>query len=120
MAEKRELALINLSLSLNEEKALLAFDQILAEKYGDTIRQVSLFGSKARGDDDVDSDIDILVIIDRDDRVIRREIIDIASDLSVEYDLLLSPRVIGEQRWKEHRDFMIYRQIITDAVPISG
>lgn len=99
---------------------MLAFDQILAEKYGDIIRQLSLFGSKARGDDDSDSDIDILVIIDRDDRVIRTGIIDIASDLSVEYDLLLSPRVIGEQRWIAHRDFLNYQQIVRDAVPISS
>jgi hypothetical protein len=59
-----------------------------------------------------------MVIINKDDRLLRRGIIDIASDLSLEYGILLSPRVIGEQRWKTRQNFSLYRNITRDAVLI--
>jgi hypothetical protein len=52
-------------------------------------------------------------------RDVRRGIIDIASDLSLEYDVLLSPRVISEQRWKARQGFSFYRNIARDALTVS-
>lgn len=36
----------------------------LRETYGDRLRRVVLYGSQARGDADVESDVDVLVVLD--------------------------------------------------------
>jgi len=118
MAETRKLDVKATSLSLAEVQALQAFIRRLQGSFPGQIHQLSLFGSKARGEGDADSDVDVLVITNQDDRSIRREIIDIASDLSLEYDVLLSPRVIDTQRWKEKQGFSFYRNIARDAIPL--
>lgn len=114
MAKAGKLAL-KTSLNYSEMQALQSFVSQLQQAYPQQICQVSLFGSKSRGDSNIDSDVDILVLIHKEDRNLRRGIIDIASALSLEYDVLLSPRVIGEQRWKARQGFSLYRNIARDA-----
>jgi uncharacterized protein len=119
MAKARRLDLESASLNPSEAKALRAFVTRLQHSFPRQVLQVSLFGSKARGESHADSDVDVLIIVSHDDRSLRRDIIDIASDLSLEYDVLLSPRVISEQRWKTRQGFRVYKNIARDAVPIS-
>ena len=91
MAETGKLDLSAITLRQAEVQALKTFVRRLHQAFPDQILQVSLFGSKARGESDADSDVDVLVIINQHDRPLRREIIDIASDLSLEYDVLSVP-----------------------------
>ena len=58
---------LSLLLTPNEERAVNSFVERLFDRYPDRIRQVVLFGSKARGDSGVWSDIDILIVVDTDD-----------------------------------------------------
>ena len=119
MAETGKLDLSAITLRQAEVQALKTFVRRLHQAFPDQILQVSLFGSKARGESDADSDVDVLVIINQHDRPLRREIIDIASDLSLEYDVLLSPRVISLQHWQDRQEFRLYQNIARDALPIS-
>jgi predicted nucleotidyltransferase len=81
--------------------------------------QIALYGSKSRRDSTPDSDIDLLVLVHEEDRAFRREIIDLASQFSLEYDVLLSPHVIGETRFEQKRGFSYYRNVARDAVQLS-
>jgi predicted nucleotidyltransferase len=78
-----------------------------------------LFGSKARGDSKQGSDIDVLVILSREDRGLRREILRQAARFSLKYDVLLSPRVIGAARWDEMRGFSLYENVQQDAAGLD-
>ena len=49
-------------LSDNEWAALDAFVSRLREHYSDQLVRVVLFGSKARGDSDAESDLDVLIV----------------------------------------------------------
>jgi uncharacterized protein len=118
MVETGKLDLKAAALSQSEVQALQAFVSRLQQSYPRHILQVSLFGSKARGESDANSDLDVLIIVNKDDRSLRRGIVDIASDLSLEYDILLSPRVISEQSWKTRQGYRLYRNIARDALPI--
>lgn len=63
--------------------------------------QVVLFGSEARGDARPDSDIDLLIIVDRD-VVTEREKQDIVNplfDIEYEMGILINPIVVLKKHW---------------------
>ena len=110
-----------LALTAAEQSALKEFVAYLQSHFAMKVRRLSLFGSKARGDSTHDSDIDVLVILSEEDRQIRREILIQAARLSLKYDVLLSPRVIGEERWEQMKHFSLYRNVQREAkrLPLS-
>ena len=82
------------TLSPRESEALREFSTRIRAALGTNLRELRLFGSKARGDARLDSDVDVLVIVG-DDRVRAEDLaIDIAFEVNVASDLYISPRVV--------------------------
>jgi len=106
-------------ISSNEKHAVGEFVQFLLVSYPNKVKSISLFGSKARGDSHPGSDIDVMVILDQDDHKLKRVIQRQAARISLEYDVLLNPRIIGEARWKQMRGFTLYQNVIQDAAGLS-
>jgi predicted nucleotidyltransferase len=92
----------------------------IRDRFPGRVLAVTLFGSKARGDDD-ESDIDLLVLVDVEDNDLRRELWRIASDVSLEYNVVLSARVFAQSRWADAPRILLplYRAIVTDGIPLS-
>ena len=86
------------SLLERDRRAVEAFSERVWQTYPKRMRQMILFGSKARSDAHVYSDIDVLLIVDTEDWRFRHAISSIAADVSLAYDVLISPRVIGQER----------------------
>jgi uncharacterized protein len=62
-----------------------------------TIVDVILFGSRARGTANKDSDYDIVIVINsNDDRKIRKRINDLCYDLELKYNIFLDTQVISK------------------------
>ena len=82
---------------MSEEKIKAVVEQFALEIkkiYGDCLRNVILYGSCARGDFSIDSDIDIMVLLDIPQEEIskaRKQIIDITDKLDLDYDVVLAP-----------------------------
>lgn len=81
-------------LSAAEAQLLDAFKRGLLAAFGDRLRGLSLFGSRARGEGRSDSDLDVLVDVRDVTRQERGAVLDLAADLSVEHGLVLSPLVL--------------------------
>ena len=109
----------NTHLTHLEQQALQEFVYYLRKSNPDQVEVVALFGSKARGDSQRDSDIDILVILSQEDRSLRRAILKQAARISLEYDVLLSPRVIGAERWSQMRGFSLYSNVAREAAGLE-
>ncbi len=109
----------SIEISENEQLALRALIACLQLRFPGQLCDVLLYGSKARGDSTPDSDIDVLIILSEESEQIRHEILNIASQTSLEYDVLLSPHVIGEARFREKRDFTYYRNVARDAIQLT-
>ncbi len=80
-------------LTPNEQAGLAVFVDRLRQRYGDNLLRVVLFGSKARGDFDSESDLDVLVVIQMangDYRQYWNEIVDIAWDIELAYGIVTS------------------------------
>ena len=109
-------------LTENECAALDAFVAALSERYGDEILSVRLFGSKARGDFDVDSDLDVLVLATHDEWQFRQAISFLAADISLDHDLVLAPKVVSHTRWEflDREGFSITHNVREESVLLTG
>jgi predicted nucleotidyltransferase len=62
----RDPRILNRSLDELQRKVLDELARTLKRRYGDELVRLSVFGSRARGDADSQSDIDLLVVLDID------------------------------------------------------
>ena len=88
----------------------------------DGVSDIILYGSYARGDFDNESDIDIAVIVDSDRpdlKKYRKDIVSLMSDLSMEYEVVISITCIPLSDFVEYRDVLpYYRNIDSEGVRI--
>ena len=83
-------------------RAARRFAGVLRERYGEALVDVRLFGSCARGEMREDSDVDVAVVLQVVDCRTKRDVIDVASSIGLEHDVLLSPTVLDRatfERW---------------------
>jgi predicted nucleotidyltransferase len=103
-------------LTPQERQAVDAFVQSLRQQYPDRIKQIILYGSKARGDSHPDSDIDVLILVDDDHWRFSHAIGKIASRISLHRDVLLGPCVISQERWPRT---ILYRTVADEGILLS-
>lgn len=65
-------------------------------RLGSELRDVRLFGSRARGEGTADSDVDVALVVTAAGRARRYEIYDLAFDLGLHHGVALAPLVIEE------------------------
>lgn len=74
----------------------------LESLYGQRLQGVYLFGSRARGEADADSDVDLLIVLDRVDDYggeIRRTG-ELVSSLALRYDVSISRVFVSKADWQ--------------------
>lgn len=101
------------------ESILKQMADIYRSVYGSGIVKMVLYGSYARGDNQIDSDIDIAAIV-HGDRVSLQEglkkVWDRSSDLELEYGTIVSPTVIPFDEYEKYKhDLPYYRNIETEG-----
>jgi uncharacterized protein len=74
--------------------AVTEFVERVRAQLGETLIELRLFGSKARGDARDGSDIDVAVIVSGDRLAAEDAVIDVAFDVNLAHDVYISPRVI--------------------------
>ena len=98
---------------LNESK------DALQRVYGSNLRGVYLYGSYARNQEDVESDVDLLIILkeykDFWEEVQRTG--QLISDLSLKYNVTISPAHVKEADWVEG-DSPFFHNVRKDGVPV--
>jgi hypothetical protein len=86
---------------MSYDKILAKFAAELKEKYGSRIEKVILYGSAARGELGEESDIDVLVVVDKKDRRIVREIEALAVKTMKRINRLVSPLILDKEAYAE-------------------
>ena len=104
----------------DEQTAICLLVEKLIERFPDEVQQVILFGSKARGDFDADSDIDILVLVKNETWNLRNSIWSLAARIELHYNVLFNVQVIGIERWKQMtlERFSFCRNVERDGVTL--
>jgi uncharacterized protein len=108
------------------ERATRAYVAAVRAHYGERVKDVFLFGSRARGDFRPDSDADVAVILEDGDWSIWREKMNLAGlayDPLVEFGLYIQPWPIARSEWGDrsrHRNSRFVENIVRDARSIMA
>jgi hypothetical protein len=103
--------------------ALGRFTASVRARFGDRVRELTLFGSHARGDAHDESDVDVLVVIDDLSETDRRDVMDLAHDADAAdreawvgvSPLPYSTAQAGELRAREKR---LLRDVDAEGIPL--
>lgn len=109
-----------MALTRSETAALEEFCAWVRARFAGRVRELALFGSRARGEGGVESDLDVVVVVDELSGAEGREIGHAAGDAMTRHDVLLSPFAVSQARMTELRDRerLIASEIARDAVPL--
>ena len=76
----------------------------LIKNYGNSVKDVVLFGSRARGDFNKFSDYDVLIILRKDySGKDENKILDLCYDIDLKHDILLDVHILSDDELKTIR-----------------
>ena len=106
---------------LKKREALAIAEAARTLKSQLSIDEIILFGSKARGDHDAFSDIDLLLVTTdplhwKDEKAI----VEILFDIGMTHDVIFSPLFASKEEWKRglFEQFPIYAEIVRDGAVV--
>jgi predicted nucleotidyltransferase len=100
------------------QEAVDEFVKKAIQAYGDRIQSITMFGSVARGTARPGSDIDLLIVIDKEDFRLRRELIGMTFDILMETDEDISAKVISREDFEARRSFSFFQNALTEGIRI--
>ena len=92
------------------------FATTLRQRLGSHLRQILLFGSRARGDAQDGSDYDMLVVVDDRTPELRAIILEVESQLMERYGALVATVLRSEAEWQQLQGFPLARNIAREGV----
>jgi predicted nucleotidyltransferase len=115
------MSMTNLPLAPVEREAVARFASSLYQSFPGLVQSLRLFGSKARGDARPDSDIDLLVVVKHESYQLWEAIQNLAADVSLNYDVFLSVKVMATSRYAYLRnlDVLLIRNIEQEGIELG-
>lgn len=100
----------------NEERALAELMEEVQKRYD--VVEVRLFGSKARGTDTGESDVDVMILLRRWTPEIESEIDDLVFDVNLKHACFITPIYFSEEEIQSGpmAASPIYRRIMAEGV----
>lgn len=100
------------------DQVIQEFASELRNRLGRSVKQIFLFGSRAREDARENSDYDMLVILDRRTPEARSMILDIESKLMDRYGVLVATVLRSEEEWQRAQGFPLARNVAREGIPL--
>ena len=107
-------------LSRTEKELVQSFADELRVSMADEIMKIVLFGSKARGDFDTDSDIDIFILVREKTQDIRDRVGDVAADYIFDYDVPLAPVLYDLEEYDQNLKLgsFFFENVEKEGIPL--
>ena len=105
-------------MTLNEKAALEELKRVLRERCG--VTSVVVYGSKARGDDTPDSDIDVMIVLDDYTPQTEAAVDKVVYEINLAHDCLISVVIFGRRELEEGPlgESPLYKRIQAEGVPV--
>ncbi|KFD41465.1 hypothetical protein DK28_0208740 [Peptococcaceae bacterium SCADC1_2_3] len=102
-----------------EHLAIAEFKQKIIDKFGRA--EVTIFGSKARGNENVYSDIDLLVLLEGEvNNSIEEEIFDLGFEVELKYDVILGIVIYSKKFWNSSGKLLpLYNNISREGIIVQ-
>jgi uncharacterized protein len=104
--------------TIQNDPVLRFFKNAIVEKLGGHLRQVLLFGSRARGDATAESDYDLLVVVDHVNSTVTNGIDTIAGQALLEHRAVLSAFPISEEARARRRYSPLLMNVDREGVAV--
>ncbi|MBQ6813177.1 MAG: nucleotidyltransferase domain-containing protein [Methanobrevibacter sp.] len=82
------------------------------------ISKIIVYGSVARGDDDEESDIDILIVSPKADELMNK-INSVAVDFILEKEEFISPHLMTEEHFEKTKDYPFLTNVLKEGLIIG-
>jgi hypothetical protein len=107
-------------LNPSEQAALGEYLDRLRARFGDRVLRVILYGSRARGEGDAESDLDVLVVVDDGDYQFHREVALEAFEPFLKHSALISPQIWDRARYERNQAWrmLFYRNLERDGISL--
>jgi predicted nucleotidyltransferase len=107
-------------LSLEEQHALSDLRQEIARKCSEFRFRMTVFGSRARGHAEADSDLDVLLEVETDRLIFpdKQRLREIASEISLASGIIISLLVVDQHILKERGDFSLFDNIRDEGIAV--
>jgi predicted nucleotidyltransferase len=96
--------------------------QQLQQNLGERLLDVQVFGSQARGEAHENSDLDLLVLVDREEKWVRDVVYSVvaAVEAEINYRLPISPCLMSQARYQEllDRELLFGQELKRDAISV--
>lgn len=105
---------------LTEEDREIAseFASQVRKAFGNRLKKILLFGSRARGDAEEDSDYDFLVLLKEVKRGDKDRLMDIAAAISLERTVVILPVLIQADKFTEEHCFYFYENVMKERIEV--
>lgn len=109
---------VEMILKKKERKAVDEFVSLVVQRMSGQVKELTLFGSRARGDYRRNSDIDVLVLINRESLKNWERIQSLSASVSLKFDVVLSALVMDAKRYKAHSQLrtLLFKNISQDGI----
>ncbi|MEN9798515.1 MAG: hypothetical protein RL653_2211 [Pseudomonadota bacterium] len=94
------------------------FGQAVRRELGDDVKELVLFGSRARGDAHEGSDYDVLLVVPARTRELRDRLLDIEVDFMNRYGALFATLLRSVDEWRATAGFPLAINIEREGVPL--
>src|SRR5919109_3811267 len=94
---------MNMRLTADEQAWLDAYRRILKEQYPGIVERMAIYGSKARGDDHPDSDLDVLLIVKNETAHLQRQLRRIGYELAATSEAVPSLLAYTQDEWERRK-----------------
>lgn len=114
--------MLPMPLDSTARRAAQLFKEKVLEQVGPRVERLVVFGSRARADWHQNSDLDILVLVDRRDLQLDRQVIDSACEVEAEmqFPFLVAPRIMAKEHFQDllNRELKLARDIEREGIAL--
>lgn len=100
------------------DEVIVQFTQLVRQRLKTHLKQMILFGSRARGDFTETSDYDVLIVVDKRNRDIQEVVLDASVEMLDKYSALIGSIVCDETEWQSKQHFPIGLNIAKEGVAL--